>query len=201
MYDAADESIRRKIAEMAAKNGWDFRTATEEYLAGLAEDTNFDEALSYKGWWSKIKRMFLNMLDKIGFDGFRDKTGVVLTDNELRYILWRSYENLAEPGRYRSILGEAADVAKQAELKVGNYAEKGIEAEYAAESGDLYRPGDFSPRVAFMSDAFVRMVAKLLIEKLTHCPVSKAFIAPKSLTFLVVLFILSNLFTNFMLQR
>ncbi|MDE5688650.1 MAG: methyltransferase domain-containing protein [Paramuribaculum sp.] len=145
VYESADESIRRKIAEMAAQNGWDFRTATEEYLAGLAEDTNFSEAQSYTGWWSKIKRLFLDMLESIGFEGFRDKVGVVLTDNELRYILWRSYENLAEPGRYRSILSEAADVAKQSDLKVGNYAEQGVEAEYAAE-GDLYRSGDFSPR-------------------------------------------------------
>lgn len=145
VYESADPAIRRKIAEMAAKNGWDFRTATEEYLAGLAEDTDFNEARSYGGWWSQIKRLFFDMLEKIGFAGFRDKTGVVLTDNELRYILWRSYENLAEPGRYRSLLGEAADVAKQSALKVGNYAEHGIEAEYAAE-GELYRPGDFSPR-------------------------------------------------------
>lgn len=133
VYQSADEGIRRKITEMAAKNGWDFRTATEEYLAGLAEDTNFNEARDYGGWWSQIKRLFLDMLEKIGFEGFRDKVGVVLTDNELRYILWRSYENLAEPGRYRSILGEAADVVKQSKLKVGNYAELGIEAEYAAE--------------------------------------------------------------------
>jgi predicted RNA methylase len=137
VYQSADESIRRKIAEMAAKNGWDFRTATEEYLAGLAENTNFNEAQNYGGWWSQIKRLFLDMLEKIGFEGFRDKVGVVLTDNELRYILWRSYENLAEPGRYRSILGEAADVAKQSELKVGNYAEHGIEVEYAAEPSDM----------------------------------------------------------------
>lgn len=133
VYQSADESIRRKIAEMAAKKGWDFRTATEEYLAGLAEDTNFNEAQSYPGLWSKIKRLFLDMLERIGFKGFRDKVGVVLTDNELRYILWRSYENLSEPGRYRSILGEAADVVKQSKLKVGNYAETGIEAEYVAE--------------------------------------------------------------------
>lgn len=133
VYEAADETIRRKIAEMAAQNGWDFRIATEEYLAGLAEDTNFNDVRNYSGWWSQIKRLFLDMLEKIGFEGFRDKAGVVITDNELRYILWRSYENLAEPGRYRSILGEAADVAKQSELKVGNYTEEGIEAEYAAE--------------------------------------------------------------------
>ena len=160
VYQSADESIRRKITEMAAKNGWDFRTATEEYLAGLAEDTNFDEARMYGGWWSKIKSLFLDMLEKIGFEGFRDKVGVVLTDNELRYILWRSYQNLAEPGRYRSILGEAADVAKQSDLKVGNYAEQGIEAEYAAESGDLYRPGDFSPRdQVFARREYERMVS------------------------------------------
>uniref|UniRef100_UPI003FED67C0 LPD3 domain-containing protein n=1 Tax=Phocaeicola sp. TaxID=2773926 RepID=UPI003FED67C0 len=59
------------------------------------------------------------MLHKIGFEGFSD---VVLSDNELRYLLWRSYQNLAEPGGRRSILGEAVDIAKQNELKVGNYA-------------------------------------------------------------------------------
>lgn len=159
VYQSADESIRRKITEMAAKNGWDFRTATEEYLAGLAEDTNFNEARNYGGWWSQIKRLFLDMLEKIGFEGFRDKVGVILTDNELRYILWRSYQNLAEPGRYRSILGEAADITKQSELKVGNYAEHDIEAEYAAE-GDLYRPGDFSPRdQVFARREYERMVS------------------------------------------
>lgn len=133
VYDAADEEIRRKIAESAAKNGWDFRIATEEYLAGLAEDIDFERAREHAGWWSRIRQLFIDMVDRIGFDGFRDGTGVVIGDNELRYILWRSYENLAEPGRYRSILGEAADVAMQSRLKVGNYAEGGIEAEYAAE--------------------------------------------------------------------
>ncbi len=145
VYQSTDESIRRKIAEMADKNGWDFRTATEEYLAGLAETIDFENALQNAGWWATIKRLFLDMLESIGFEGFRDKTGVVLTDNELRYLLWRSYENLTEPGASRSILGEAEDVAKQSELKVGNYAEGGIEADYAAD-GELYRHGDFTPR-------------------------------------------------------
>ena len=113
----ADEDVRRAIVEMAAKYGWDFRTATEEYLAGLAENTDFERAMN-RGWFNRIKDLFLKMLHKIGFEGF---TGVDLSDNELRYILWRSYENLTEPGRYRSILGEAADVDMQSRLKVGNY--------------------------------------------------------------------------------
>ena len=120
VFQSADESVRRHIVELAEKRNWDFRTATEEYLASLAERTDFENTNA--SWWQKIKELFLRMLHKIGFENF---SGVTLSDNELRYILWRSYENLAEPGRYRSILGEAADVAKQYELKVGNYAAGG----------------------------------------------------------------------------
>ena len=117
VFNNADVEVRRKIVALAQKNGWDTRLATEEYLASLAEDTNFDDLNA--SWWRKIKDLFLRMLHKIGFEGF---DGVTLSDNELRYILWRSYENLREPGRYRSILGQAEDIAKQYELKVGNYA-------------------------------------------------------------------------------
>lgn len=138
VFNNADENIRRHIVDMAAKNGWDFHKATEEYLASLAEDTEFENINA--SWWQQIKDFFLNMLHKIGFEDFR---GVTLSDNELRYILWRSYENLAEPGRYRNILGEAADVAKQYELKVGNYAVSDPHHQTVAESDDaLYRTGD-----------------------------------------------------------
>lgn len=118
VFNYAEEGIRREIVDLAKKHSWDFRTATEEYLAGLAERTNFERAME-SGWWQTIKRVFLNMLHSIGLKGYQGET---LTDNELRYILWRSYENLAEPGRYHSIMGEAADITKQMELGVGNYA-------------------------------------------------------------------------------
>ena len=138
VYQNADEDVRRRIAGLSAKHGWDFRTATEEYLASLAEDTDFENVNA--SWWQKIKSFFLDMLRKIGFEGF---TGVTLSDNELRYLLWRSYENLAEPGRYRSILEEAADIATQMRLKVGNYAQREDAAQRVAENGDLlYRNGE-----------------------------------------------------------
>lgn len=138
VFNNADETIRKRIVDMAAKNGWDFHKATEEYLASLAEDTEFENINA--SWWQQIKDFFLNMLHEIGFEDFR---GVTLSDNELRYILWRSYENLAEPGRYRNILGEAADVAKQYELKVGNYAVSDPHHQTVAENDDaLYRTGD-----------------------------------------------------------
>lgn len=134
VFNNADEDVRARIVELAKKHNWDFATATEEYLASLAENTNFENINA--GWWSKIKDLFIRMLHSIGFENF---SGVTLSDNELRYILWRSYENLAEPGRYRSILGEAEDIAKQSELKVGNYAVNNA-SQNAAD--DLYRDGD-----------------------------------------------------------
>ena len=135
VYEAADMDVRRRITELALrKYGGDFRVATEEYLASLAEDTDFENIPH--GFWQKIKRMFLAMLHAIGFDGF-DDMGVTLSDNELRYILWRSYENLKEPGEHRSILGEAEDVAKQVELKVGNYGDTAAEEEPADVAEEL----------------------------------------------------------------
>lgn len=144
VFQNADKDVRRRITELARERNWDFRTATEEYLASLAESTNFDNMNA--SWWQKIKELFLRMLHKIGFEDF---SGVTLSDNELRYILWRSYENLAEPGRYRSILGEAEDVAKQNELKVGNYAPAKTATSNAAEASkntdsgeDLFRDNE-----------------------------------------------------------
>lgn len=114
VFNNVSSDIRRRIVDLAKKNGWNFRVATEEYLAALAEDTNFENAKT-EGWWNKVKQFFLRMLTEVGI------TLPTLTDNELRYILWRSYMNLKEPGT-RSIFGQAEDVSMQSRLKVGNYS-------------------------------------------------------------------------------
>lgn len=137
VYQNVEPEIRRIITSQAANNNWDFRTATEEYLAGLAERTDFERV--HYAIWNKIKSLFLKMLHSIGFEGW---SATELSDNELRYLLWRSYENLKESGRYRSILGEAEDVAKQNELKVGNYDQQDTNSSNVAERGILYREDD-----------------------------------------------------------
>ena len=114
----AAPDVRQEIVSLAARRGWDFRTATEEYLAGLAEDTDFERA-ERSGWWRRIKEWFLGMLRDLGLPGF---SGGALTDSELRYVLWRSYENLRDPGRYRNVFAVAEDVAMQSRLGVGDYA-------------------------------------------------------------------------------
>ncbi len=120
VYMNASPEIRGRINEMAKRHGWDFREATEEYLATLAEDTDFENPTT-QSWWRQVKAWFFDMLHKIGFK-LHDAYDT-LTDNELRYLLWRSYENLVTPGRYNSFVEEAKDVAKQYELKVGEWDE------------------------------------------------------------------------------
>ena len=140
VYNNVDPELKRRIDAIAQRHGWSTRTATEEYLASLAENTNFEDMDA--NWWWKIKDYFLRMLHKIGFKDF-DMWGEYLTDNELRYLLWRSYENLAEPGRYRSVIGEVRDIAKQHELNVGNYSSDTDVRSMSAENDDIrYREAD-----------------------------------------------------------
>ena len=137
VYEAAENGIKEQIDLLASRNGWNRRVATEEYLAGLAEETEFDRAEErVGGWFDKIKRFFIDMLFKAGFKHIKPGS---IGDNELRYILWRSYQNLAHPGRYRAFEWEAEDVAMQYKLQVGEYGhrEEATE-EKVAEAGELY---------------------------------------------------------------
>lgn len=119
IYNNVDEGIKATIDEKAQRNGWSTRVATEEYLASLAEDTNFETAWN-SGLWQRIKDFFMDLLTKAGV-----RLNEALTDNELRYILWRSYENLQEPNG-RGIIGTVRDVAMQGRLGVGNYEDTDV---------------------------------------------------------------------------
>lgn len=112
VYKTVPNDIARKIVQLAMRNGWNIRTATEEYLASLAEETDFENAKT-KGWLQKIKEFFIEMLGAIT----GRKTNIEISEDELRYILWRSYENLK--GRDQGIGGHARDVVKRDEL-LGN---------------------------------------------------------------------------------
>lgn len=135
MYESCDYKIRQKIDALMEEKGYDQHTATEEYLASLAEDMNYET--TDPTFWTAIKEAFLDMLHTLGFD----YAGPVLTDNELRYILWRSYKNLEEPGSFRSILGTAEDLKMQETLGVGQYE---TEDKESAAAEDLFREDDIS---------------------------------------------------------
>ena len=116
VYSNAEREVREKINVLAQKNGWDLAKATEEYLASLADDTEFEHARK-TNWWSRIKQFFLEMLTHAGV-----KLDIELSDNELRYILWRSYMNMAHPGQRKSFADIAEDVVMQSRLAVGNHS-------------------------------------------------------------------------------
>lgn len=113
VYNNVDPEIRARIDAAMKRNGWSRHVATEEYLARLAERTDFEHA-QQSGWWTKIKNFFLDMLAKAGFS-------TSLSDNELRYILWRSYDNLLHPGDRRNIFDTAREIRMESRLGVGRY--------------------------------------------------------------------------------
>ena len=122
VYKSSEAQIRAAINELRPKYNGDVRRATEEYLATLAENTDFERAGTTSAiahWFNNVKEQFLQMLAKIGL---RDYRGVEFSNNELRYILWRSYKNMEEPGRYRNRFNIPEVTSMEEKLGVGNGA-------------------------------------------------------------------------------
>lgn len=111
VYRNANEDIRKNIIDRTKGNPLNLREATEEYIAELAErgfDNKADRSL-----WEKIKDAFLDMLRKAGIS-----LGFKLSDNDLRYILWRSYKNL-EQG---NLMDVAEDTVMRNDLGIGDFS-------------------------------------------------------------------------------
>lgn len=113
---AASQEVKDAINELRRGNGWNFRIATEEYLAGLAERTGFERMTAEeRGLFATLRRLFNRALE---FLGLKNRE---LSDRELAYILWCSYQNLktGEKGRY---VAEAERIAMRYKLKAGKNA-------------------------------------------------------------------------------
>lgn len=86
---AASQEVKDAINGLRRGNGWNFRTATEEYLAGLAERTDFERMTAVeRGLFATIRRLFNRALEFLGLKNHE------LSDRELAYILWCSYQDL-----------------------------------------------------------------------------------------------------------
>lgn len=116
VFRGADKDTRAKIVALATKNGWNFRVATEEYMAGLAEQ-GFDSKSSF---WSKVRKFFVDM-----FRRAKISIGTKLNDNDLRYMLWRSYQMQKSKGA----MAVAEDVDMQRRLGVGNFRARQVSEE------------------------------------------------------------------------
>lgn len=116
VYLFADEDVRSKIDEMPHKSRTERRMATEEYLARLAEETDFENPASQE-WWGKVKSWFVAMVRK--FMMIYDN----ISDNELKYLLYRSYRRLEHQAKVDQQTKAENDLQLQKRLKVGQYAE------------------------------------------------------------------------------
>ena len=141
VYNNAEEGIKQTIDEMAEKkyNG-DKRKATEEYMAGLAEDGEYVKPEN-QGFFAKVRDFLTDLLRKVGI-----KLGFKLTDNDLRYILWRSWKGLAERDG-GTVFEKAEDVKMQHELGQTDEARSA-----GGENGIMFRDG---------SDALKDVVEKM----------------------------------------
>ena len=108
VFRNVSKEIRNKIVGTLPKYGYDSRVATEEYIARMAE-SGVDVST-----WERIKQAFKNLLRRIGIN-------IQINDNELKYILWRSAQNLDK----NRPIDLAIDVAMQYNMGVGNYFREG----------------------------------------------------------------------------
>lgn len=104
------DEVRKKIIDTLPRYGYNSRIATEEYMARMAEN-GVDVSV-----WQRIKQAFNSLMRRMGIN-------IKISDNELRYILWRSRQNLDK----NKPLDLAKDVAMQYQMGVGNYFREDID--------------------------------------------------------------------------
>lgn len=112
VFEGANEAVRNGIVERSKRYGWNTRLATEEYIAELAEQGFKD--LEARDLWNVVRNAFYNLLSRVKL-----ALGWNISDRELRYMLWRTYQMKNGDG----LMGQAKDIAMQEKLGVGNYEE------------------------------------------------------------------------------
>ena len=129
IYEHASGVVREGIDDIARRKGCSKRVATEEYMSGLAEGGFADRKNA--GLWQQIRQWCGDMLSRA-----KIKLKFSISDNELRYLLWRSHELSRMNGR-EGVVGRARDLAMQNRLGVGNGVDlfrtsKQLDAEYGS---------------------------------------------------------------------
>ena len=112
VFEGANEAVRNGIVERSKRYGWNTRLATEEYIAELAEQGFKD--LEARDLWNVVRNAFYNLLSRVKL-----VLGWDISDRELRYMLWRTYQMKKGEG----LMGKAKDIAMQEKLGVGNHEE------------------------------------------------------------------------------
>lgn len=119
VYENGDGYVHSRIEEYMRGEGGDRRRATEEYLATLAEDNHVSQP-----WIRRVCKLFFEMLDSVGL--LRVAKGVTLSDADLRYLLWRSHQNLVREAAREDVAARDAEMQRKLGLDRADGG-KGIE--------------------------------------------------------------------------
>lgn len=117
------EMMRRALPHLGDPKVHALRIGVEEYMAEQAERGFDDYSL-----WEKVKGWFKTLLRSIGLD-------VEISDNEIRYMLWRSYNLLQN----RTLLSEMEDFTKQLAWGVGDFRIRSNAANSVIDSICFYK--------------------------------------------------------------
>ena len=110
VYESLDAETKEKVDALARNNyNGDTAIAMEEYMATLAETTDFNN----NSVWDKIKSIFEDIINAI-----LGRNDIKIGDNELRYILRASYNNMVNPRGMESVAGWAQDQMMRDEYKI-----------------------------------------------------------------------------------
>lgn len=154
VFRNVSKEIRNKIVGTLPKYGYDSRVATEEYLARMAE-SGVDVST-----WERIKQAFKNLLRRIGIN-------IQINDNELKYILWRSAQNLDK----NRPIDLAIDVAMQYNMGVGNYFREGESDGSREEYENSLQGWKFKAREAYQDSMLALKNLQEIIAKVSGKPI------------------------------
>ena len=136
VYENGDDYVHSRIDEYMRGEGGDRRRATEEYLATLAEDNHVSQP-----WIRRVCKLFFEMLDSVGL--LRVAKGVTLSDADLRYLLWRSHQNLVREAAREDVAVRDAEMQRKLGLDRSDIA-----ADMESAGGDVKLPGSHVESIA-----------------------------------------------------
>ena len=112
LYAQASKEVREGVMKLAPKYGYNIYEAMEEYIASMAE-----KGIDNPTFWQTVKKLFRDMLEKIGIK-------LDITDNDLRYLLWESRNNLRESANPLSV---AKETTMRKRLGIGMFGKEPTE--------------------------------------------------------------------------
>ena len=162
VFAEASKEVRNEILRLAPKYKYNLREATEEYLATMAE-----QGIENPTFWDKVKQLFRKMLEAVGYRW-------EVTDKDLRYLLWESYNKLGQSNRPTDVAMEtrarvkfgigqfAREEPQETRFRIGRFEDRpAIIQEY----DNILKSGRYNFQEAFQDSMLSVKVLQDLIEK------------------------------------